>query len=302
MIPNETWGKALRRVAVGLVFLLAINLSACGQKEEVEALTVKAAAPVPETAAPAAPDEPTPVPTPETTTPTQSHKPIEEVEAITEKAAAPAPETAAPAAPDEPTPVPTPETTTPTQSHKPIGSNLESYSVTVAANDQLTIPGPPGELRVWIGITSKAPRIQERMSTETRELEAVGETARVKPFALGIDVDPKESICEKIDPTGSEVRFRLIPIKTGVFKVGANVEFYNSNNCSGTPVPKSAESVEVTVTVDEKGVISDSTEELIVAAWKAFLQFWDKLLLLVFALLLFIIRRKLYRLFGFKEK
>jgi chemotaxis protein histidine kinase CheA len=179
-------------------------------------------------------------------------------------------------------------------------SNLENYSVTVSANKQLEIPGPPGELRVWIGVSSKAPTIQQGMATETKELEAVGETAKVMPFALGINVEPKESICEKIVPSGSEVRFKLIPIKSGSFSVGANVELFDSNDCSGSPVPKSAKSVEVKVTVNKVGVITHGISQLMAAAWKAFLDFWDKVLLLIFALILFLIRKRLFKLFGFK--
>lgn len=179
-------------------------------------------------------------------------------------------------------------------------ANLESYSVTVSANKQLEIPGPPGELRVWIGISSKAPGVQQGMTAETKELEAVGETARVTPFTLGIGVEPKVSVCEKIDPSGSEVRFKLIPIKSGAFTVGANVELYDSGDCSGIPVPKSAKSVEVKVSVDEVSVIKQAIVELVEAAWNAFLTFWDKLLLIIFALLLFLIRKKLFKWFGFK--
>ena len=177
---------------------------------------------------------------------------------------------------------------------------LENYSVTVSANKQLEIPGPPGELRVWIGISSNAPGVQPGMTAKTKELGAVGETARVTPFSLGIDVEPKVSICEKIDPSGSEVRFKLIPSKTGVFIVGANVELYDSGDCSGIPVPKSAKSVEVKVTVDEFNVIKQAIFELVETAWKAFLTFWDKFLLLIFALLLFLIRKKLLKWFRFK--
>lgn len=254
MILKKIWGKPLRTVAIGFVFLLAINLSACDKAEE-------AALP-----------------------------------------SAPAPEAAAPAAPADSAPAPAPKAAARVPSHEPIDSNLESYSVTVAANEQLTIPGPPGELRVWIGISSKAPRTQPGMSTETRELEAVGQTAKIKPFGLGIDTDPKESICERIDPSGSEVRFKLIPAKPGVFTVGADVELYNSNDCAGTALPKSAKSVQVSVKVDKGGVISQSTGELVGAAWKAFLDFWDKILFIFFALLLFLIRKKLYKLFGFESK
>ena len=181
-------------------------------------------------------------------------------------------------------------------------ARLENYSVTVAANQQLEIPGNPGELRVWIGHSANAPITQLGMATQTKPLEVVGETARVTPFTLGIDVEPKESECEKIDPSGSEVRFKLKPRKAGSFTVGADVELYGSKDCSGPPVPKSAKSVEVTVRVNEVGAVTDGIVELADAAWKAFLTFWDKVLLLIFSLFLFLIRKKLAEWFGFKGK
>ncbi len=181
-------------------------------------------------------------------------------------------------------------------------ANLENYSVTVAANEQLEIPGNPGELSVWIGHSANAPIAQPGMATQTKPLGAAGETARVTPFTLGIDVEPKQSECEKIDPSGSEVRFKLIPIKAGTFTVGANVELYGSEDCSGPPVPKSAKSVEVKVRVNEVGAFTEGIVELADAAWKAFLTFWDKVLLLIFSLFLFLIRKKLAEWFGFKGK
>ena len=177
---------------------------------------------------------------------------------------------------------------------------FENYSVTVLATEKLVIPGSPGELNVWIGISSKVPENQPGMVASTKPLEAVGETARVTPFALGINVEPEVSICEKIHSSGSEVSFKLIPVETGTFKVGASVALYNSNDCTGIPVPKSAKSVEVKVSVDEAKVVTDASFDLLRSTWQAFLDFWDKLLILLFALILYLIRKKLYKLFGFK--
>lgn len=180
-------------------------------------------------------------------------------------------------------------------------ANLENYSVKVSATEKLVIPGPPGELNVWIGISSKAPENQPGMVAGTKPLEAVGETAKVTPFTLGIDVEPEVSKCEKIDPSGSEVSFKLLPTVTGNFKVGASVALYDSNDCSGVPVPKSAKSVTVKVSVDEARAVSGAFFSLLKSTWEAFLDFWDKFLILIFALLLYLIRKKLYKLFGFKS-
>lgn len=177
---------------------------------------------------------------------------------------------------------------------------FENYSVNVSATEKLVIPGPPGELNVWIGISSKVPEQQSGMVSGTKLLEAVGETAKVTPFTLGINVEPEVSKCEKIHPSGSEVSFKLIPVDTGTFKVGASVALYNSSDCSGIPIPKSAKSVKVNVSVDEAKVVTNASFDLLRSTWQAFLDFWDKLLILSFALILYLIRKKLYKLFGFK--
>jgi len=104
-------------------------------------------------------------------------------------------------------------------------------------------------------------------------LNAVGETAKVTPFTLGIDVEPKISKCEKIVASGSEVRFKLFPVESGNFTVGADVELYDSSDCSGSPVPKSAKSVKVEVAVEIVGLIADGGQELAGSAWQAFLAF-----------------------------
>ncbi len=173
--------------------------------------------------------------------------------------------------------------------------HFENYSVTVSANDNLEIPGPPGELKVWIGISNLAPKVQIGRVTGTEVLGKVGETAKVIPFTSGIDVDPIALICEKVDPSGSEVRFRLVPKESGIFTVGATVELYTSQDCSGAPVPKSAKSVDVKVIVNSSGVIKHALKELAEKTWDSFLSFWDKALLLVFGILLILFKNKLYK-------
>ena len=179
---------------------------------------------------------------------------------------------------------------------------LPDYSVRASATQRLSIPGPPGELRVWIGVTGLMPAAPTGMSSQSKSLGTVGETARVKPFALGIEVEPAQSQCVKIDPSGSELRFRLVPTTTGDFSVGADVELFSTSDCSGPAVPKSAESVTVHVGVDGQRVASDSALELLSRAWKAFLNFWEQVLLIIFALLLFLLRKRLMAWFGFEGK
>ena len=132
-------------------------------------------------------------------------------------------------------------------------------------------------------------------------LPAVGESATVAPYAPSFDVDPAETQCIKIHPTGSEVRFTLTPKKAGTFEVGANVFLFNSPDCSGAPVPKTPASLSVTVQVDQKEMLRGMGKELWDVFWAKLLEFWGALLALVFALFLFLIRGKLKKWFGFKD-
>ncbi len=304
-IQRLDWGGSGCFLAATLLgLMLVVGLSACGKNTELPSPP----APVKATAGGGNDSGPKYVPAPKPQTPGGQEKQsrtVELVQKVPDKLLTPAPpvdvadklyfkKKAAPANGATVTGTPL--------SVEQKNANLENYSVTVAANQQLEIPGNPGELRVWIGYSANAPTTQPGMATQTKSLEAVGETARVTPFTLGIDVEPKQSECEKIDPSGSEVRFKLLPTKVGSFTVGANVELYGSKDCSGPPVPKSAKSVEVTVRVNEVGAVTEGIVELADAAWKAFLTFWDKVLLLIFSLFLFLIRKKLAQWFGFKGK
>ncbi len=181
--------------------------------------------------------------------------------------------------------------------------NFETYSVRLSATERLTIPGPPGELKVWIGATSHLPQndadVVSNEVSKTVEIEAAGSTAKISPIEGGIPVDRKESICGKISPYGSEFVFRLLPNSKGEFKVGVTIELYESSDCTGTPVPKSAKSVSVQVHVDYLRLAQEMLSSLVTRTWKLFLEFWDKLVFLVFSLVLFLIRGKLRKLFGF---
>ena len=178
---------------------------------------------------------------------------------------------------------------------------LDEYKVVLAADKQMKIPGLPGELKVWIGSPDYKPAIPAHMAEAETTLPAVGESATVAPYAPSFDVDPAETQCIKIHPTGSEVRFTLTPKKAGTFEVGANVFLFNSPDCSGAPVPKTPASLSVTVQVDQKEMLRGMGKELWDVFWAKLLEFWGALLALVFALFLFLIRGKLKKWFGFKD-
>lgn len=245
----------------------------------------------------------------------------EPVEQMPEPAAAApqlAPEPAPRAAPPPPPPPPPPQAKNGGQKSRPALLNgdtpviaqppdkdLDSYEAKVQATERLEIPGPPGELTVWIGRTGTAPPTKAGMVSETKPDMGFGVTARITPHSLGIRVErvlPMEDDCYKLDPSGLQVPFRLVPEKTGTFKVGAYVQLFDSLGCKGSGIPKPVELVEVQVTVCESCVVKGGLGELGAKAWKAFLDFWAGLLAIFFALLLFLTRKKLYEWFGFKSE
>jgi hypothetical protein len=181
-------------------------------------------------------------------------------------------------------------------------AGFDEYQVVLAADAQMKRPGPPGELRVWIGDPEFEPELPEDMATAERSLPAVGESATVEPFAPAFVIEPAQTQCVRIHPTGSEVRFKLTPRDSGTFEVGASVFLYDSPDCSGAPIPKTARSLQVTVQVDRRQALLQRLKQLGEILWDKFLDFWGALLALIFGLILFLIRKKLKKWFGFEEK
>jgi hypothetical protein len=178
---------------------------------------------------------------------------------------------------------------------------MDDYKVVLGADARIKLPGPPGELRIWIGNPRVDPNLPSDMTRAEGAIPAIGQTAKVLPFAPAFEIDPAESICMAIDPTGSVVRFRLKPTKIGTFNVGADVKLFNSPNCSGTPVPKTTETLQVQVIVDSDEVFQERTKQLGKIFWDKFLEFWGFSLALFFALFLFLIKGRLKKWFSFEN-
>jgi len=184
----------------------------------------------------------------------------------------------------------------------PPPDNREEYRVIMGADSLIKLPGLPGELRVWIGDSSYSSNMSARMERDTANIPAVGEWATVKPFAPGFQIEPPETQCITIHPSGSEVVFELIPERSGIFEVGVTVNLYNSSTCSGSPIPKTAANLLVTVEVDRAEKIKAGLLEFWNMFWVKLLEFWGGLLALFFGLILFLIRGRLKRWFGFESR
>lgn len=181
-------------------------------------------------------------------------------------------------------------------------NTFDEYRVVLGADEQLKIPGIPGELRVWIGDPAYQPDMPEDMAHTGTTLPAAGEWAKVEPYAPAFAIEPKGTPCIKIHPSGSEVRFQLTPKKAGTFEVGATVYLFSTPECSGAPVPKIAANLHVTVKVDKKEVVQEKGKQLWEIFWEQLLEFWAALLVLLFGLVLFLIRGRLKKWFGYEKE
>jgi hypothetical protein len=180
-------------------------------------------------------------------------------------------------------------------------NRTDEYTVVLGVDETIKIPGLPGELRVWIGSPEYTPDFPERMTHDEASVPAVGESATVQPFAPAFTIEPAQTQCIRIHPSGSEVRFKLIPQKQGSFEVGANVYLFDSMDCSGSPIPKTAATLKVLVEVDSKEAFLVKVNELWDVLWEKFVEFWGALLAIFFGLILFLIRGKLKRWFGYED-
>ena len=173
----------------------------------------------------------------------------------------------------------------------------KEYRVVLKANPELKLRGPKGELLVWIGCPQYYEDIRPDFSQEEGTLPAVGKTAKITASASGgVRIVSGTTQCIQIHPTGSSARFELIPEKTGTYTLSAEVWLFDSEDCSGTPVPKGTKQLTIKVEIDAVDEIQYGVKQCLDLVWKAFLDFWGAFLAALFGALLYFFREKMMRL------
>ena len=181
-------------------------------------------------------------------------------------------------------------------------STFDSYKV-VLATDEKVFRNQKCELKIWIGAENIEVTFSKGMISDQTSIPAtIGQYAKITPYAPDFDVSPAEMKCVKIDPSGSEVRFTLTPKASGKFKVSANIELFENDQCSGVSVPKTAKTVTVNVEIDTKHIVTDGLGKMGTVVWDKFLSFWVVFITLLFAALLFVIRRFIKAKTGYEDK
>lgn len=251
-------------------------------------------------------------------------KPAEAPAAVPVPVPAPAPAPAPVAAPDGgkdvwgdmPTPVAAPAIVPTETIHVPTAVNkallaeesaVNKYKVQVQATSKINKYLDPsiqsaGALWVWIGQPGYEPPTQSGMSAASGILETTIKAVSAKitpdfpddPFAF--DVKPNESKCQGVESRGTTVAFAIIPKQLGTFRVGARVELYKTEDCSGPTITRTADpiTVKVVVGIDKLPFYQE--------IWAAFMKFFKEFLAICFALLLFIFRKKLKKIFSFEKE
>jgi len=185
----------------------------------------------------------------------------------------------------------------------PTSPELEDYKVILSVDGEMD-KGENGVLVVWIGASGVEVSFKDDMvQDETTIPSDIGQYAKITPFAPDFDIkNYSADACYKIDPSGSKVQFTLVPKSTGVYDVNVNIQLYESNDCSGAFVPKTSETLSVTVKVNVGKEASKKVNSLLEIVWENFVKFWGAFVALLFGALLFVIKKKIKKKTGYEEK
>lgn len=177
----------------------------------------------------------------------------------------------------------------------------EDFKVKLAVDSNLKL-GQTGTLRIWIGAAALEKAFNPRLArAETTFPASVGQFAKITPYAPDFVVLESEVSCVKIDRSGAEVKYSITAKKTGKLNVSATVHIFNGEGCDGIPTPKSVETISVEVEVDGKQIVTGKLGEMGTVLWDQFMSFWGLLIALIFAALLFVIRKQVKKKTGYED-
>ena len=189
--------------------------------------------------------------------------------------------------------------------------------------DSVMYEGKAGSMVVWIGEKGVEIEASQGMAVDTKTIPgSLGRYAKITPVANDFevksakeeDVSVLTTICHKIDPSGSEVRYLITPKEQGSYHVSADVKLFKTKGCTGESISKTAKTLTVKV------VVNNDKENALKADEKAAKEkerkgkldviedvFWDKLTIfstalfaLIFGAILFVIRRYIKKKTGFQ--
>jgi len=173
----------------------------------------------------------------------------------------------------------------------------------VLSVDSVMYLGQSGMMQLWLGSQDVQLTFSEGMAQDEKEIpSSVAQYAKITPYAPDFEIKAlSTTVCYKIDPSGSEVRYSLTPKDEGHYKVSANIELYETEDCTGVSVPKTARALSVKVGVDMQKEISKGIHQMEKIVWDKFKIFWLALITLIFGAAIFVIRRFVKNKTGYEE-
>lgn len=177
----------------------------------------------------------------------------------------------------------------------------KDYKVVLTVDSTMYL-GQSGMMEVWIGEQDIAVAKSSGMAQDQKSiLNTTGRYATIAPYAPDFEIKEWALVCYKIDPNGSEIRFSLTPKDQGNYKVSAEINLYETEDCTGIPVPKTASALSVSVGVNRDKELSKNIHKMEQAVWDKFLAFWVALITLLFGTAIFVIRRYIKNKTGYDE-
>lgn len=196
------------------------------------------------------------------------------------------------------------QTQTPTEPqlpNEPAVKTYEEFMVILDVEREIST-NKSGHARVWIGKENYMPQSREDFVRDSGKSPAsIGDFVRITLIAPDFDIQPSNFECVRIHSSGSSVSFTITPKQRGEFKVSALVEFFESNYCEGVGIPKSSDLLTIKVSVDGNHILWSKASELGSIFWDKFVSFWGGLLTLMFAALMYFLRKHLKKKTGFEE-
>lgn len=178
----------------------------------------------------------------------------------------------------------------------------DDFEATLKATKKIKL-GESGKLKVWIGMKKYELEDDEDMASKTTPLFSAytGVYARITPKADDFIITPDDPkliaydnvAIVRIDSTGTDVQYTITPQKKGKFYISASIDLFDNRECLGDPLPKQANAM-IKVRVDYWSAIWDPV-------WDGFTYFWGTFVALVFAALLFVVRKFIKKKTGYSD-
>ena len=186
----------------------------------------------------------------------------------------------------------------------PILSKEKKDFKVVLSVDSVMYLKQSGMMQIWIGEEDIDVAFSKGMNQDIKRISSsIGRFAKISPYAPDFDIKAlSTTICYKIDPSGSEVRYSLTPKDEGEYKVSADIELFDTQDCTGISVPKTAKALSVSVKVNMNKEISKKVHEMEKVVWDKFKIFWIALITLLFGAAIFVARRFIKKKTGYEDE